>query len=629
MTRDTRDTVPFKSAYEAWADRVARSGDKLAYRHKLDGAWRDLSWKEADAQARELAAGLCSLGIRASDRVAILATTRLEWMLSDLAILMAGAASVPIYPSSTAEQSAFILRDSTSRAAIVEDAAQLEKLLPQLLTGADLHLVYIGGDATLEKPDAKGRTTVALAEVLASVPREAARRIVSYADLRKNGLAWLAQGQNASELDRRRAGLGAQDTFTIIYTSGTTGNPKGVVLSHENLVSACASACRALTLSESDLHFLWLTLAHVLAREIAWASLFMGLPIAFGEGLTKIKDNLTEIRPTFMAGVPRIYEKFYTAVSAGMKQGSGVKKALVSWAMGVGGRHARMRREGKTPGGWLAFQHRMADKLVFSKLRAKLGLDRCRFLISGGAPLSAEIAEFFHATGLLILEGYGLTETTAAAFVNRVERFRFGTVGPAIDVIECKIADDGEILMRGPSVFKRYHNNPAATSEAINADGWFHSGDIGHLEDGFLRITDRKKDLIVLAGGKKVAPQVLENALKTRTSLISQVLVYGDRRPYCVALLTLNEEAVKRYGEGDNARAASNAEVQADLKKAVDGLNATLANFETIKRFSVLSEDFTEQNNQLTPSLKVKRKIAVDRHKQAIDDLYKAGGAGD
>jgi long-chain acyl-CoA synthetase len=622
-----RDILPFPSANLVWADRVAKSADRLAFRYPSGGKWLDLTWKQADTQVREIAAGLISLGIRSQDRVGLLAQTRLEWMLADLGTLLAGAAVVPIYASSTAEQSVYVLRDSGARAVFVEDAAQLEKLLPQLLTGADLHLIHIDGDAKLEKPDARGRTQVALADVLRGVPREASRRVLSWQALQQAGRTWLDSGNNAAELERRRTAPGPGDTFTIIYTSGTTGNPKGVVLTHENLVSGCASACRGLTLNEGDLHYLWLTLAHVLAREIAWASLFTGVPIVFSEGLPKIKDNLVQIRPTFMAGVPRIYEKFYAGVQAGMNQGSGVKKSLVNWARGVGQRHSAEVRAGRTPGGWLAFQHRLADKLVFSKLRAKLGLDRCRFLISGGAPLSAEIAEFFHSTGILILEGYGLTETTAAAFLNRLDQYRFGTVGPALDVVEAKIADDGEILMRGPSVFKRYHNNAGATAQAIDAEGWLHSGDIGHLEDGFLRITDRKKDLIVLAGGKKVAPQMLENALKARCPLVSQVLVYGDRKPYCVALVTLAEETVKKYGEGDAAKAADNAELNAAIKQAVDAVNATVANFETIKNFRILSEDFTEQNGQLTPSLKVKRKIATDRHRPAIEGLYSGASA--
>jgi long-chain acyl-CoA synthetase len=618
----TPPSPAFRSANHAWADRVAKSGGKLAYRYKAAGGWKDITWAEADAAAREVAAGFAALGLRPSDRVCLLAQTRYEWMLVDIGVLLAGAATVPIYPSSTADQCAYIVRDSGARAVIVEDAAQLEKLLPLLLTGADLKLIYLEADAKLERADAKGRTTVVLNEVLATVPKEAARRISSFADLRSAGQAWLASEANRAELDRRRDAPGPADTFTIIYTSGTTGNPKGVVLTHENLVATCESSCRALTLEGTDLHYLWLTLAHVFSRVIAWASLFAEVPIVFTEGLPKLKDNLVEVRPTFMAGVPRIYEKFYAAVQAGMRQGSSFKQGLVAWAFEVGGRYSKAKRAGEAPGAWLSFQHGIADKLVLGKLRAKLGLDRCRFLISGGAPLAAEIAEFFHAAGLLILEGYGLTETTAASFVNRLDRFRFGTVGPAIDILDCKIADDGEILVRGPSVFQRYHNNAAATAEVIDQEGWFHTGDIGHLEDGFLRITDRKKDLIVLAGGKKVPPQMVENALKVRSRLVSQVLVYGDRRSYLVALVTLNEEAVKTYGDGDNAKAAANPEVKALLQKDIDALNGTLASFETVKSFAVLPEDFTEVNGQLTASLKVKRKVAIERHKALIDSLY-------
>jgi long-chain acyl-CoA synthetase len=621
------EPLPFRSANEAWNDRVSSAGDALAYRHKVGGAWRDLSWKEADARAQELAAGLASLGLLAGDRIGLLSQTRLEWMLCDIGILMAGAATVPIYPSSTPDQCAYIVRDAGCRAVIVEDAAQLDKLVPLLLTGVDLYLLHISGDARLDRPDAQGRTEVALADVLARIPREAARRVMSLDELTQLGRQWLDDPGRRAQLDRRRTAPGPEDMFTIIYTSGTTGNPKGVVLTHGNLVAGCASVCRALDLRPEGVHFLWVPLAHVVGREVAWASMFVGLPIAFSEGMAKIRENLLELRPSLMAGVPRIYEKFYAAIQTGIREATGVRKALIRWAFRVGDRHARQLQAGKRPGGWLALQHRWANRLVLSRLRAKVGLDRCRLLISGGAPLSAEIGEFFHAAGLLILEGYGLTETMAAAFINRYDRYRFGSVGLAIDVIECKIAPDGEVLMRGPTVFRSYHGNPTATAEAIDAEGWFHSGDIGELEHGFLRITDRKKDLIVLAGGKKVAPQVLESALKARCPLLSQVLVFGDRKPYCVALVTLSEEAVARYGAGDGSKAAANPELKALIAKQVDALNASLASFETIKRFDILVEDFTEANGQLTPSLKVKRKEAVARHRSVIDGLYEQAGS--
>jgi long-chain acyl-CoA synthetase len=624
----TTESAPFRNANAAWGDRVARSGDALAYRHRVGGVWQDVSWKQADAMGMEIAAGLSALGLLPLDRVALLSQTRFEWMLCDIAILMAGAATVPVYPSSTADQCAYIVRNSNARAVFVEDAAQLAKLVPLLLTGADLYLIHFGDDGRLDRPDTEGKTEVRLDEVLARIPREATRRVLSLEQLRKMGRTWLEDAGKRAQIERRRSGAAPDDMFTIIYTSGTTGNPKGVVLTHGNLISAVQSAIRALNLRAEGVHYLWVPLAHVVGREIAWASIFAGLPVVFSEGLAKIKDNLLEVRPSFMAGVPRVYEKFYAAVQAGLRQGPRLRRALVGWAFGVGARYSKEIRAGRRPGPWLSRKHRLADRLVLAKLRAKLGLDRCRLLISGGAPLAAEIGEFFHGAGILILEGYGLTETMAAAFLNRHDRFRFGTVGLAIDVIDCMIAPDGEVLLRGPSVFKRYHDNPTATAEAIDADGWFHTGDIGQLEEGFLRITDRKKDLIVLAGGKKVAPQILENALKARCPLLSQVLVFGDRKPYCVALVTLGEEAIQRFGGGDAARAARDPELRSLVKKEIDALNASLASFETIKHFGVLGEDFTEANGQLTPSLKVKRKEAVSRHRAAIEGLYEQPGAG-
>jgi long-chain acyl-CoA synthetase len=616
------DGQPASTAVEVWRNRVAADRDKVAYRFRQGGAWQTMTWGQADEAAREIAAGLASLGVGRGDTVCLLSQTCVQWVLCDVGILLAGAATVPIYASNTGEQCAFIARDAGAKVIIAEDAAQLEKVLPLAAQMPGIRFVHIGGDCPLEKPDAKGRTAIAIKEVLAGA--RSGTVPISLEELRASGRTWAAS--HADELERRSRGLNANDLFTIIYTSGTTGNPKGVVLTHENLVSACQSACRALTMRDTDLQFLFLPLAHVLGRELEWVVVVAGCQTAFAESLAKIKDNLAEVRPTFMAGVPRIYEKFYSAVLSGAGKGSAVKVALVKWGFGVGKRYAAAQRAGGEPGFVLKLQHGLADKLVLSKLRAKLGLDRCRFLVSGGAPLAAEIAEFFHGVGLLILEGYGLTETMAGAFFNTLERFRFGTVGPVLDVVEHKIAEDGEILMRGPSVFKRYHNNSAATAEAIDPAGWFHSGDIGHLEDGFLRITDRKKDLIVTAGGKKVPPQVLENAIKMQSSLVSQVMVHGDKRPYLVALVTLSEDAVKRFGP-DPVKAASSAEARAEVQKALDAVNGTLASYETVKSFTILPDDFTEASGELTPSMKVKRKIVTDRHRPALDAMYSAPAA--
>jgi long-chain acyl-CoA synthetase len=620
------------NALDLWTRRVAESGAGIAFRYKEGGEWKALTWSEADATAREIAAGLAALGVMPGDRVCILSDTRLEWMLCDVAILLCGGVPVPIYASSTPEQCAFIVADSGARLVIVENAAQLEKMLAVRKQASKkaanpVGLVHIDGDAVLERPDALGRTSVKLADVRPLGDPG----VCSLGELRASGRIW--HSANAGALAQRAVAIDPQSLFTIIYTSGTTGLPKGAELSHRNLTAALASACRAMTLFPDDEQLLFLPMAHVLGRELAWVSAQAGLTTWFAESITKLKGNLLEVRPTFMVGVPRVFEKFYSGVQAGLTMGSPAKLKLIRWALGVARRTTELATapngtgRGKPKLGlWMGAQHVIADRLVFSKLRAKLGLERCRFLASGGAPLASEIARFFHGTGIMILEGYGLTETVAAAFWNRMDHFRFGSVGPPLDVVELRFASDGEILMRGPSVFRQYHNNPAATAEAVDAEGWFHSGDIGQLEDGCLRITDRKKDLIVTAGGKKVAPQPIENAIKARSAHVSQALVYGDNRPYCVALLTPSEEALKLFGgESQGARIATSEGLRAELEKALADINRDLAPYETIKKFAVLTTDFTEAAGELTPSLKVKRKVVIDKYRDVIEALYRTG----
>jgi long-chain acyl-CoA synthetase len=592
---DLRKNEP-RTAVEMWKRRVAKMPSGPAFRHFAGESWKTISYAEADAAAREIAAGLVAAGVVPGDRVCLLAQTRVEWGLCDIAILLAGGVTVPIYASNTAEQSEFIIRDCGAKLVIVEDVAQRDKLLP-----LRARLFTVTGMVQMaEEPGG-------------------AEYVRSLAALRDEGRRWLEANREA--LDAHAETVGPESLFTIVYTSGTTGTPKGVVLTHENLTSSVCSAVRAMQVNEGDEQYLFLPLAHILARQTIWVGFEAGYATTFSRGTNQIKEDLVAVRPTFMAGVPRIYEKFYAGVSAALKQGSGLKRRLADWAMRSGRAHAAAERAGGHPGG---LGHWLADKLVLSKLRARLGLDRCRFLISGGAPLSAEIAEFFHAAGLLIMEGYGLTETTSGVFVNRLDRYRFGTVGPAMDVVESRIADDGEILVRGAPVFRQYYNNPAATAESVEPDGWFHTGDIGVLEDGFLRITDRKKDLIVTANGKKVAPQPIESALKATSSLVSQALVYGDKRPYCVALLTFSEEAAKRFGAG----AAGSAELKAALQKAVDDVNGKLAPFERVKRFSILPHDLTEAAGELTPKLSVKRKVVIEKYRQAIEDLYQHPATG-
>ena len=592
-----------RSANSIWQSRVREFADRTAFRFRRAEDWQALTWRQADQEAREIASGLISLGLTRGDRVALLCQTRLEWLLCDVAIAMAGLVSVPIYPSSTSEQCAFLLGDSGARAVIAEDGQQLAKLTGVPPRLQNLHLLRVESEAQAAgHADGKGD------------------RAHSLAELRQAGVAWMVA--NPGELDRRADAVKPQDCFTIIYTSGTTGQPKGVVLSHANLVASCESAVRAFNLRPDDVQYLFLPLAHVLGREVEWAPIIVGSEVAFAESMARIKYDLTEIRPTFMAGVPRIFEKLYAAIQAGAQQGSRVKQWLVRWAFGVAARHSAAILAKQAVGFGLRLAFSLADKLVLRKLRKRLGLDRCRFLISGGAPLSHEIAEFFHGAGLLILEGYGLTESTAAAFVNRWNHFRFGSVGLAIDVIDFKLGSDGELFLRGPSVFAAYHANPEATAEAFDGEGWFHTGDIGVVEDGFLRIVDRKKDIIITAGGKNVAPQKLENALKAHSSLVSQVVVFGDRRSHCVALVTPSEPAIRQFGAGDAARAAGSLELRVAIDKAIAEVNATLASYETVKNFAILPADFAEASGELTPSLKVKRDVVASKFDSIIAGLY-------
>jgi long-chain acyl-CoA synthetase len=597
---DLRKDEP-RTAVAMWKRRVEKTPDRVAFRHHTEGAWRPVTFREADLAAREIAAGFIAFGLRPGDRVCLLAQTRLEWVLCDLGILLAGGVTVPIYASNTPEQCEFIIRDAGAKIVLVEDDAQRDKLLPIR------HRLF----------------TVTGAVQLVGAGTGAGEFVRPLAALRASGRDWLAAPGN--DLDKHAEAIGPESMFTIVYTSGTTGVPKGVVLTHQNLSSAICSAIRAMHVDDGDEQYLFLPLAHILGRELEWAGIESGYVTVFSRGTNSIKDDLLATHPTFMAGVPRIFEKFYAGVQSALVQGSGLKRRLATWAIATGRARASALRAGRGGGGGLGFW--LADKLVLSKLRARLGLERCRFLISGGAPLASEIAEFFHAAGLLVLEGYGLTETTSAAFLNRLDRFRFGTVGPSLDVVETKIADDGEILMRGPSVFHEYFNNAAATAETVEPDGWFHSGDIGVIEDGFLRITDRKKDLIVTAGGKKIAPQPLENAIKAASPLVSQVLVYGDKRPFCVALVTLSEEASKHFGGKTGADLADAAEVRAALQKGFDAVNAKLASFESIKRFAILPHDLTEASGDLTPKLSVKRKVVIDKYRAVLEDLYHQAGS--
>lgn len=579
-------------------ERVNKSASRIAHHFKRNGKWEQRTWQEVRQIADEMAMGLIALGVKEKDRVAIFSASRAEWVWADVAIMSAGALSIPIYPSNTPEQAAYILNDSECVAVFAENAAQLEKL-----SGVRDQLKTLKHIITIEGKKVKGGTT--LDEL-----RESGRK----GDLR--------------EMEKRIGAIQADDLATIVYTSGTTGVPKGVMQTHSNHVSMARMLATIGDFKPGDANLLFLPLAHSFARSEEFAGIYLGYETWFAENIDKVGENLGEAHPTIFASVPRVYEKVYAKVVAGAAA-SPAKKKIFDWALAVG-RQASQRIQKKEPlplG--LGIQKKLAHKLVFSKLHDKLG-GRIRFCISGGAPLSREIAEFFHAAGILIIEGYGLTETCPAVTINRLQDYRFGTVGKPIPGVEIKIAEDGEILGKGPNIAKGYYKLADETKLSFLDGGWFATGDIGEFDgDGFLRITDRKKDLIKTAGGKYVAPQYVENLLKAKDPIISQAMVHGDKRPFCSALITLNPDEVKvflkAHGGSEGAsmdEAVKDGKLAARVDEAVKAVNAKLGSWEQVKKFTLVAEDFTQENNLLTPTLKVRRKDVTKKYMGVLDSMY-------
>ena len=596
----TQDTL----AKMFW-NRVERSGDQPAQQAKRDGVWKTLTWKEVGQAVRELAAGLLALGRKKGDAVGILSASRGEWVHADFAIFSVGCVTIPIYPTYPADLIQYIVNDAGVRTLFVEDTTQLAKVLEVQgkMEGLE-QIILIQAEA--------GKTPSPLVQ--------------TWEQLRRLGRDSLDRVR--SELEARLAGGRSDDVATIVYTSGTTGPPKGVVQTHGNHMAALDSAAQTTSIAEGDIHLLFLPLAHSFARLEAFIGIHRGLTTAFAENIDKLRDNLPEVRPHFICSVPRVFEKVYAGVLAKAEAGSPLKKKIFRWAVGVGKEVSRLRQAGQPVPGLLAFKYRIASKLVFSKMQAALG-GRLRFAVSGGAPLSREIAEFFHAAGILILEGYGLTETCPVLTNNREDKFKFGSVGLPLPGVEIRIAPDGEILGRGGNIAKGYFKKPDATAEVFLADGWFATGDIGTLdEDGFLFITDRKKDLIVTAGGMNIAPQNIENLLKG-DPFVSQVMVYGDRRPFPVALITLNPDELTAFAKAegiltpDAAALTRHPRVVERVSRIVEERNAELQSYAKIKKFTILAGDFTVENGFLTPTLKVKRKVIRDKYQDALDQLYR------
>jgi long-chain acyl-CoA synthetase len=569
---------------------------------KVNGAYQPISHRTMVERVRRIALGLQELGLAPGDRVAILSENRPEWALTDYACLTGGLTDVPIYPTLPADQASYILADSGARVIFVSNSDQAAKI------------AAVRG----ELPAVEHVVTFA-AQAPAGVD-------LTLAELERRGAA-VDTPERAARYREAALAVRPDDVATLIYTSGTTGLPKGVMLTHDNFHSNVAAAARAVPFEGRDVALSFLPLSHVFERMAGhYLMFYTGTSIAYAESNDTVQIDMKSVRPTLVLSVPRLYEKMYARVLENALAGGAAKKRIFFWARAVADRWADEVLAGRPPRGLLALKYRLAQRLVFSKLQARTG-GRMRYFVSGGAPLAADINKFFFAAGLTILEGYGLTETSPVIAVNRPGAFRLGTVGKAVDGVEIGIAADGEILTRGPHVMKGYFNKPEATAEAIDADGWLHTGDVGELEDGFLRITDRKKDIIVTAGGKNIAPQPIENLVKTN-KYVSQAVMIGDRRKYPVLLVVPNFEQLEKWAKiknllwTDRAQLLTMPTVQAKMDKEVQKQLAGLAHFETPKKVALLEHDFTIERGELTPTLKVKRRVIDQRYKGLIDSLY-------
>jgi len=550
---------------------------------------------------RRVSYGLREIGIRGGDRVAILSENRPEWAIADFACLTSGVTDVPLYPSLPAEQLAYPLRDSGAVAIFVSTEAQAAKIA-----------AIRGEVSTLKTVIVFDRSAAATADMTLEA-------------LEQRGAAGDSPAR-AAEFRSEALLVKPNDLATIIYTSGTTGEPKGVMLSHDNIYSNVAATRNALVMRGDDVSLSFLPLSHILQRMGDYWFLATGTSIAYVDSFDLVPLAMTQVRPTIAISVPRLYEKMYARVLENALAGGAVKKRIFFWARGVADRWADEKLAGREPQGLLALQYGMAQKLVFSKLKARTG-GRLRYFVSGGAPLAPEINKFFYAAGLVILEGYGLTETSPVIGVNTPDNFRIGTIGKPINGVEVKIAEDGEILTRGPHVMQGYYNKPDATRDTIDDEGWLKTGDIGLIEDDFIRITDRKKDIIVTAGGKNIAPQPIENAVKTN-KYVSQAVMIGDKRKFPVLLVVPNWDNLEKWAKVENILWTERAQllamptVHAKMEKEVQSRFEGLAHFEMPKKIALLEHDFSVDSGELTPTLKVKRRVIDRNYKAVIDGLY-------
>jgi len=593
-----------KTLTEMFLNTVAAHGSKTALMNKVDGTYQGINYQQFGEKVKQLALGLAALGIKKGDRVSLLSENRPEWAIADLAILSLGAVNVPIYPSLLPRQIEYILNDSEAKVIITSTSSQSNKITEIIKNLPVLkHIIYIDPIAV------KNENMISFQEVL--------ERGKEFGE------------QKPGYYDQVSRDISPDDPCGIVYTSGTTGNPKGAVLTHRNILSNVQGGVATLRISSDDTFLSFLPLCHVFERMAGhFCPISVGATIAYAESIDTVAQNLGEVRPTIMTSVPRLFEKMYTRVMENAQAGGAAKKKIFDWAMKTGEKFVRATDRGKV-GSLLKLKHGLAHKLVYSKLHERVG-GRLRFFISGGAPLPREIGEFFHYAGIKILEGYGLTESSPVIAVNLEEKFKFGTVGPVMKKggVEVKIAEDGEILTRGPHVMKGYYKKPAETKEVIDDEGWLHTGDIGFLdEDGYLVITDRKKNILVTSGGKNVAPAPIENTL-LMSPLIDQILIIGDKRKFLSALIVPNYEALQSYAREQNIAYAdtnelvNNQKIHQYVANEVERLSADLARYEKIKAFRLLPEPFTIEAGELTPTLKIKRKVVEQKYADLINSMY-------
>ncbi|GAB3701477.1 AMP-dependent synthetase/ligase [Mariniluteicoccus flavus] len=607
--------LPDRSTLDALLDDRARSvgamlqrrldenGDREAFRYPdANEQWQRLTWRQVGEITHDLAAGMLALGLQQEERVAIASTTRIEWILADLAVMCAGGATTTVYPTTQHDDFSFILDDSDSRIAIIEDGEQLQKLLRhEEIFDSLLGVVMIDGDSEMDK-------------------------VHSWQAFRELGAAYLAEHPEA--VRDAIAATEPESLSTLIYTSGTTGRPKGVRLTHDAWAYEGRSVEVFDLLDADDVHYLWLPLSHVFGKCLVAIQLQIGFTTAVDGRIERIVENLGTVRPTWMAGAPRIFEKVRAKVM--MSSATGVKNKIARWAFHVGHQSIPYRLDGRPMPKALAAQYALADKLVFSKLKEKLG-GNLRFMVSGSAKLSKQVQDWFFAAGILVFEGYGMTETSAVTFLNDPREPVFGSVGQTMPGTTCRIAEDGEVLVKGPGIMKGYHNLPELNDE-IFTDGWMHTGDIGELDaDGNLRITDRKKDLIKTSGGKYVAPQKVEGALVANCPYISQVVAYGEGRKYVSALISLDPESLRGWADhhaGGSLKALSDAdllehdETRAMVQRYVDVANERLERWETVKRFAILPGELNVDDGTTTPSLKIRRGQVAEKYAHLVESLY-------